>query len=169
MDVGMIGTEGTAGILAALEGWRAPFTATIEISGDALQISAIALREGFNRNRQLRDILLKYTAFLYQQIAQSALCSRFHSAEQRLCRLLLAISDRIDSKTIIPLTHERLSKMTGTKRPHVTTILDSLDTQKLVGLSRGRILILNRQGLETRACGCYHVIKEAMVCYLAHL
>jgi CRP-like cAMP-binding protein len=168
MDVGMIGAEGTAGLLAALEGWRAPFTATVEISGDALQISAEALRAEFNRLGRLHDVLLKYTAFLYQQIAQSALCGRFHSAEQRLSRVLLAISNRIESHSL-PLTHERLSWLIGGQRPRVTSILDLLETEKLLHLGRGRISILDRKRLETHVCSCYHVIEEAMTQYLAHL
>jgi CRP-like cAMP-binding protein len=168
MDVGMIGREGTAGILAAFEGWRAPFTATVEISGDALGVSAEALRHEFNRHRQLHDILLKYTAFLYQQIAHSALCSRFHSAEQRLCRTLLAISDRVDSPSL-RLTHEQLSRLIGAHRPRVTSILDALEAEKVLHLARGSISIADRKGLEAHSCDCYHVIKEAMAHYLAHL
>jgi CRP-like cAMP-binding protein len=168
MDVGMIGPEGTAGILAAFEGWRAPFTATVEISGDALEVSAAALRDEFNRHGQLHDILLKYTAFLYQQIAHSALCSRFHRAEQRLCRTLLAISDRIDSRSL-RLTHEQLSRLIGAHRPRVTSILDALEAEKVLHLARGSISIADREGLEAHSCDCYHVIKEAMAHYLAHL
>jgi len=109
------------------------------------------------------------TVRLFQRVlAQFNVRAEFHSAEQRICRLLLAISDRIESNTI-PLTHERLSEMTGTKRPHVTTILDSLNAQKLVSLTRGKISILNREGIDTHACECYRSIKEAMTYYLAHL
>jgi CRP-like cAMP-binding protein len=168
MDVGMIGVEGTAGILAALNDWRAPFTATVEIGGDALQISADALRDEFNQNGQLHDTFLRYTAFLYQQIAQSALCSRFHYTEQRLCRFLLAISDRIESQTI-PLSHERLSQMIGAQRPRVTMILDALETQEYVQLARGKISILDREGVAAHACDCYRVIQAAMTNYLGHL
>lgn len=168
MDVGMIGTEGTAGILAAFEGWLAPFTATVEIGGDALQISAAALRNEFNRRGQLHDILLKYAAFLYEQIAQSALCSRFHNTEQRISRVLLAISNRIESHSVL-LTHEQMSRLIGAHRPHVTGILDTLEAEKLLHLARGRVSIVDREGLEAHACGCYHIIKEAMAHYLAHL
>jgi len=168
MDVGMIGVEGTAGILAALEDWRAPFTATVEIGGDALQISAHALRDEFNQNGQLHNTFLRYTAFIYQQIAQSALCSRFHHAEQRLCRFLLAIADRVESHTI-PLSHERLSQMIGAQRPRVTMVLDALETQKHIRLARGKISILDREGVAAHACDCYRVIQAAMAHYLAHL
>lgn len=167
MDVGMIGAEGTAGILALLDGWRAPFTATVEISGDAFQIPAEVLRAEFNRHGQLYNVLLKYTAFLYHQITRSVLCGRFHHIEQRLCRSLLTISDRIESKNIT-LSHDRLSHLIGAQRPHVTRILDALATEKLVGLARGKISILNSEGLETHACSCYQVVKEAMTHYLAH-
>jgi CRP-like cAMP-binding protein len=168
IDVGMIGTEGTAGILAALHDWHAPFTATVEISGQALQISADALRTEFNRHSELHDVMLKYTAFLYHQIARSVLCSRFHRTEQRLCRFLLAIADRIESQTL-RLSHERLSHMIGAQRPRVTSTLDALAGHKLLQLTRGKITILDRQELETHACDCYAMINHAMMNYLAHL
>ncbi|HYW74597.1 MAG TPA: Crp/Fnr family transcriptional regulator [Pyrinomonadaceae bacterium] len=168
MDVGMIGTEGAAGMLAAFHDWQAPFTATVEIRGQAMRISAVALKEEINRLSELQVALLKYTAFLYHQIARSVLCGRFHQTERRLCRFLLTISDRIGSP-IIPLKHERLSHLIGAHRPRVTGTLNKLAAQKLLQLTRGKIVILDRAELETHACSCYTIIDDAMTRYLAHL
>jgi len=56
--------------------------------------------------------MLEYTHQLIAQIAQSAVCNRFHNARQRLARWLLMTADRVDSRELA-LTHEFMSYMVG--------------------------------------------------------
>jgi len=58
------------------------------------RISRDALRKELRRCDTLRQILLQYTAALLIQIAQTAVCNKFHSVEERLCRWLLMAHDR---------------------------------------------------------------------------
>ena len=91
-------------------------------------------------------------------VAQSAACNRLHVVEERLCRWLLMSSDCIDSDEIA-LTHEFLSVMLGIRRAGVTVAANLLRSEGLIAYTRGRIKILDREGLLERSCECYRLVK----------
>ena len=64
--------------------------------------------------------------------------------------------DRSDSD-VLPLTQEFLSQMLGVRRTSVTLIARQLQGEGLIRYRRGRVEILDRDGLENRACECYAV------------
>jgi CRP-like cAMP-binding protein len=77
----------------------------------------------------------------------------------RLSRWLLQARDRLDSNTI-KLTHEFLSQMLGVRRTTVTVVANVLQQAGLIRYHRGQIEIVDRQGLEARACECYEAIRR---------
>ena len=67
--------------------------------------------------------------------------------------------DRVHGSSL-PLTHEFLSLMLGVRRAGVTVAASALQRAGLIRYDRGRVAILDRQGLEERACECYAVSKD---------
>jgi hypothetical protein len=57
-------------------------------------------------------------------------------------------------------TQEFLSQMSGAHRQSVTLAAGSLQKAGLIRYSRGKLTILDRQGLEAAACDCYRAVKE---------
>jgi CRP-like cAMP-binding protein len=159
IEVGMIGNEGIAGIPIILGMNVAPYRTTVQIPLTALRIRAGALRDAFNRGGVLQTLLLKYTHTLITQLSQSAVCNRFHTTEERLCRWLLISRDRVRSDTL-SLTQETISQMLGTPRTGVTMTAGVLQTNGLISYSRGKIKIVDRRGLEDAACECYGVVRR---------
>ena len=62
--------------------------------------------------------------------------------------------DRVDDDEI-PLTHEFLAMMLGTRRASVTDALQVLVGFGTIDRKRGRILVRDRLGLEKTAGDCY--------------
>jgi Mn-dependent DtxR family transcriptional regulator len=58
------------------------------------------------------------------------------------------------------LTHEYLAGMLGSNRSTVSVAAEHLQNENLIKYSRGKVLILDRPGLERRACECYRVVKD---------
>jgi CRP-like cAMP-binding protein len=166
VEVGMVGNEGTTCIPVITHQQEMPYRVLIQIAGDALRIDAEAVREEFIRGRRLHNLLICYTHSLFAQIAQSAVCNRFHLAEARFCRWLLCMHDRIDSDTL-PLTHEIISNMLGAERAHISRTASALQNAGLIRYQRGSITILDRQGLESTSCECYAVVKQSATRCLA--
>jgi hypothetical protein len=63
----------------------------------------------------MRAVMLRYTHAFFNQVAQSAACSQFHSIEQRCCRWMLMTHDRMQSDEFL-LTQEFLAMMLGVQR-----------------------------------------------------
>jgi CRP-like cAMP-binding protein len=158
MEVGLVGREGMVGISAILGGEETK-VATVQREGYALRMSADRLREEFARGGSLQRALLRYTHALMTQISQSVVCNARHRVEGRLARWLLMYRDRTDSDTF-EMTHEFMANMLGVRRPGVSEIANRLQEMGLIRYQRGRIEILDREGLERLVCECYPMVKE---------
>ena len=161
IEVGMVGNEGATGVPIITRSGRLPYRAVVRIPADALRCEASVLRSEFERGSAFSRVIVSYTEALFTQIAQSAVCNRFHSTEERLCRWLLSTHDRVESD-ILELTHESISNMLGTQRPVVSATAAVLQRKGLISYSRGAIKIVNRPGLEFAACECYRIVRESM-------
>jgi hypothetical protein len=107
----------------------------------------------------LHGLLLRYTQALLTQMAQTAVCNRHHSLDQQLCRWLLLSLDRLPSSEIV-MTQELIANMLGVRREGVTEAAGNLQKAGLIAYHRGHIRVLDRPGLEARACECYGVVRS---------
>ncbi|HEX8068731.1 MAG TPA: Crp/Fnr family transcriptional regulator [Pyrinomonadaceae bacterium] len=166
VEVAMIGSEGMAGVPSILQVGSAPYQVMVQIEADGLRIRAEPLAREFNRGGALHSLLLRYTHGLLCQIAQSAVCNRFHTVKQRLCRWLLITRDRVRADAF-PLTQEYIAHMLGVPRTNVTMTASALQRERLIRYTRGRINIIDHQGLERAACECYRLLKTEVDKHLA--
>lgn len=166
VEVGMVGNEVVVGLPAVLRINSSPYQVVVQLPGNAARIRADLLRAEFDRGKELQDLLLRYMHTVLAQISQSAACNRFHTMKARLCRWLLVSRDRAHTDTL-HLTHEFLSQMIGAPRTRVTMAASDLQKAKLIRYSRGKIQILNRQGLESSSCECYRRVREEINHFMA--
>ena len=159
IEVGMIGNEGTTAVPIVMHSGRMPYRTVAQSSMEAVRIEASAIHEEIERVGRLSYVLLCYSNSLFIQIARSAVCNRFHPAEQRFSRWLLDTGDRIDSDAI-EITQECIASLLGIQRSVVSASETALQRAGLITFGRGAITIIDRKGLETSACECYEIIKD---------
>lgn len=159
VEIAMIGNEGLIGIAGVLQMNVTPYQKIVQIESEAMRIRSDALRNEFHKGGRLQKLLLSYIHSLICQISQSAVCNRFHTVEQRLCRWLLITGDRVQSN-VFSLTQESISHMLGTPRTNVSMIANPLQDQGLIYYKRGIITIVDREALEGTACECYRIVKK---------
>lgn len=157
-EVALVGREGMVGLVAVLGDLPSSRQACVHCAGFAWRMPAAALREHFDASPALRALLLRHAQGLMAQIAQNGVCYRLHSVEQQVCRRLLMSMDRLGSREI-PVTHEVLAGALGVRREAVTLAACRLLADGLVQGGRGRIVVLDRDGLERRACECYQTLR----------
>lgn len=154
VECGVVGKEGVVGLSTFLGGGATPNQHIVQVPGMTLKLSGAILANEFQRGEKLQELLSKFTLATIIQISQSVACNRIHTAEERLCRWLLMMSDRGQTE-YFPQTQEFLSRMLGAARPVVTLTAGALQKAGLIKYSRGNLTILDRPGLETKACECY--------------
>jgi len=159
IEVGIIGNEGTTAVPVIMHPRNMLYRAVVQSSMDAARIEASAMHHEIEKGGRLSHILLCYSHSLFTQIAQSAVCNRFHTAEQRFARWLLDTRDRIDSNAI-EVTQECLASMLGIQRSVVSASETALQRAGLITFGRGEITILDHRGLETATCECYEIVRE---------
>lgn len=162
VEIATIGNEGMIGTTLLLEGLGAPGPnrqSVVQLPGHAYRLQAEFLMTEFERGGKLRLWLLRYTQALITQIAQIAVCSRHHQLEAQLCRWLLQRLDRLVSAEI-HVTHKEIASMLGVRREGVTEAACRLQEAGLIRYSRGHVMVLDRAGVEQRACECLGVIQK---------
>lgn len=158
-DIAVVGNEGLIGIALFMGGETTPNRAIVRSEGHGFRLKAQLLKDEFNRGGPAMHLLLRYTQALVTQASQTAVCNRLHSVDQQLCRWLLLSLDRLPSNEL-SMTQELIANMLGVRREGVTESAGKLQADGLIQYSRGRITVLDRKGLESRACECYQVVKK---------
>jgi CRP-like cAMP-binding protein len=145
IETATIGYEGAVGSFAGLGQRRSHTRAVVQVAGAATRIAAPHFRKAVQDSDAVCRIVVRYGEMLLIQVQQTAACNALHAVEARLSRWL---------------THEFLSQMLGVRRTTVTVVANVLQQAGLIRYHRGQIEIVDRQGLEARACECYEAIRQ---------
>jgi CRP-like cAMP-binding protein len=156
-----VGYEGVVGIALFMGGNTTPSSAVVQMAGHAYRLDGRLLKEEFDRAGMAQRLLLRYTQALMTQMSQTAACNRHHTVEQQLCRWLLLTLDRTATNELV-MTQELVANMLGVRREGITEAARRLQQAGLISYRRGHLAVLERSGLETRACECYAVVKKEL-------
>lgn len=151
IEVSITGREGFVGLPAVLGTGHSPNRSFMQIPGHGFSVKAKVLREQSEAPGELRLCLQRCIQRVLVQTAQTAACNRVHELEERLARWLMMCHDRLQSDHL-PITHEFLAMMLGTRRTTVAVAAGMLHKAGLIAYSRGQVTIQNREGLTHAAC-----------------
>jgi len=158
-EIAVVGNEGIVGIALFMGGESTTSRAVVQSAGHAIRLKAQFLKDEFNLSGPVLHLLLRYTQALITQMAQTAVCNRHHTLDQQLCRWLLLSLDRLRGDELV-MTQELIANMLGVRREGVTESALKLQHAGLIRYARGHISVLDRAGLERRACECYAALKR---------
>jgi CRP-like cAMP-binding protein len=159
VEVGVVGRNGFAGVEIALGSNTSRFEGVVQIGGSALRIGARTFRDELTRSRILQSHLRNCAYDLLVQISRTAACNARHTIKKRLASWILKARDRT-GEDALPMSHELLSTILGTRRAGITVALGKLRSAGLISNNLGRIAILDAAGLEAVACRCYGVMQD---------
>jgi CRP-like cAMP-binding protein len=161
VDLGGIGNEGMVGISPVFGSRKALAKAVTQLPGRAYRLPISAFEALLDRNKVWREKVLLYAHAFVTQVAWSAACHALHSATARCARWLLSIGEQARSHEFT-ITQEVLAEKLGVTRQTVAYAIEHLEQAHLIGAGRGRITILNTDGLRGTACECYAKVKDAL-------
>ena len=167
VEAATIGFEGMAGVPLVLGATTTHSTSVAQIAGEGVSIPASTFRALLEEDPELWRLLLRYAQVLLDQTAQSVACNRRHSMEERCARWLLTTHDRVGGRQF-PLTQEFLAQMLGVRRASVTVAAGMLQKAGFIQYTRGRVTIVDRDGLERCACECYQASWDSYRRQLGH-
>jgi CRP-like cAMP-binding protein len=157
-EIAVVGNDGMVGFALIMGGDTTPSRAVVQSSGVGVRMKARFMKHEFNLVPPVMHLMLRFTQALITQMTQTAVCNRHHSLDQQLCRWLLLSLDRLRGNELV-MTQELIANMLGVRRQGVTDGATRLQRAGLIKYARGRITVLNRAGLEKRACECYMVVR----------
>ena len=160
LEVGLMGVEGMIGIQFWLRQKTTTTRTIVQVPGTGLRMKAsVFKREVMEKPSPLNDLVASYTHAFLVMTSQVAVCNRMHEMDERLCRWLSLIYHRTQ-RDEFPLTQEFLAQMLGAHRPTVSTAASILQQAGYIRYSRGRMKILDPQGLEQGACECLRIMES---------
>jgi CRP-like cAMP-binding protein len=158
-EFAVVGNDGVVGISLFMGGNATPSQSVVQSAGQGYRLRAQTVKDEVDRGGPVLAMLLRYTQAMIAQVAQTALCNRYHSIDQQLCRRLLLSLDRLPSEDM-QMTQELAASLLGVRREGVTAAALKLQHAGVIRYSRGHIAVLDRHRLEQRSCECYAAAKR---------
>ena len=128
--------------------------------GTVEYMPAVFFERELARNGRFREVVDRFCHSFLETVIQAVACNRLHTTEERCCRWLLSVHDRI-GRGRFELKVRFLARAMGVRNSEVAGILSSLEEQGLVSHDDQSITILDAIGLRRLACGCYSAMKRA--------
>ncbi|WP_141728825.1 Crp/Fnr family transcriptional regulator [Rheinheimera salexigens] len=158
-EIATVGNEGIIGVTVLMGSDDYTIRAQVHGEGNAYRLLSSVLKDEFSRNKQIQLVMLSYIQRLFFHVAQVALCNRYHTIEQQVCRCLLLFADRCPDR-FLTLTQVQIAKLLGVRREGVTIAAGKLHQLGAISYHRGCISILDKNKLQQLGCDCYSVLKQ---------
>ncbi|HYS56110.1 MAG TPA: hypothetical protein VER58_20315 [Thermoanaerobaculia bacterium] len=159
VELGLIGNEGMIGLDVIMEARTQTDDTVVQSGGSALRMPADDLVKQFHGGGALQKHLLRFTHAFLGQVAQNAVCNRFHPLSQRMAKWLLMIHDRTGVPEI-ESTPRLIAIALGAREREIEEAIAELASNAGIQQRRKSIAIV-RDRLELSACECYETLRES--------
>ena len=159
IQIGMTGFEGVRGASVMIQpDLVTAYHSVVEVPGWAYRMQVADFHRAVAQAPVFRDLCLRHINAFVRQIAQTSACNGRHDLPRRLCRLLLMAHDRAGGDDLL-LTQGQIARMIGVRRAGVSTVMAALQGSDLLRQARGRVTLLDREGVKNLACDCYAMME----------
>lgn len=161
IEVACVGNEGVVGLPLLSGEFHDGQNSYVQVGdGSAQYLPSVLFEHELARSSALRELLDSYCHSLLETSIQSVACNRLHSTEQRCCRWLLSVHDRI-GRVRFELKARFLARVLGVKNSEIAAILNALAEHGVIRHDGESITVLDAVGLRPIACRCYDAMKRA--------
>lgn len=158
-ELALIGREGVVGLPELLGTASAALQSVVLRPGWAYRLPAQAFSRFLQESPAMQAMAMRYVQNLMLQMAQSVVCSLHHAVLQRLSSWLM-YHHTVTASDQVRATHETIAHMLGVRRESITQAAGLLQQAGCLSTSRGRMTLLNPQGLRAHVCECFSMIEQ---------
>jgi len=159
VETALVGREGAVGGIVSQGRLPAYSRCRVQFSGPFYCMASAELEAIKQESIRVRHLFARYADCLLAQVFQSVACNAVHSLEQRTAKWLIAAIERTGDGEL-PLTQEQLAGMLGVGRSYLSRVLRSFRERGILGIRRGRLILLDTEPLEALACDCNQLVKR---------
>ena len=160
VETGLMGIEGFVGVQLWLRAPTTPTRTLVQVPGKGHHMTASNfIRHVRDTDSPLNELCAKYAHAFLCMTSQTAACNRLHPINERLCRWLMLVHNRV-RRNEFPLRQEFVAMMLGVHRPTVSTAASMLQQAGLVSYARGQMRVLDAEGLRNGSCECLGIIEK---------
>ena len=162
VETGLMGIEGFIGVQLWLGARTTPTRTLVQVPGEAYHMSAADfIRHVRDADSPLNKLCGKYAHAFLVMTSQTAACNRLHPVNERLCRWLKLVHNRV-RRDEFPMRQGFIAMMLGVHRPTVSTAANMLQQAGLIAYSRGQMRIVDADGLRNGSCECLEIIESSL-------
>jgi CRP-like cAMP-binding protein len=154
IEASITGYESAVGLATLFWPGRGANWVQASVPGNVVKVKRDELQRAVAETERISGIFHQAIQAYIKQLSQKVACNAHHSVEERFSVWLLMLQDRCHANRL-KLTQEQIARVLGVYRPSVTCIAQSLRDAGLIDYVRGNIVIVDRDALRERGCGCY--------------
>lgn len=159
IEIAAIGCEGAVGTKLGFQPQLSFSRAVVQLPGAAYKIAAEKFQAVAVKSLGITHVSTCANEVMAANLQQAAACNALHGVEARLARWLLHARDRFPNDDL-PLSHEFLAQMLGTRRTTVSLAAHTLQAAGVISYKRAKVQIKDRAVLESIACDCYRIVRR---------
>ncbi len=158
-DTASVGSDGVVGMELFIGALPPADHVVVHGAGHALRLKGDKVEALFARSATIRSLMLQHSQALACQMAQLAICRRYHCLTQQLCHALLrSLDQQRSSQGPVPVSLV-LSVMSCSAEA-IRPAAQSLQDLGMIRHQDSHLTVLDRTGLQCWCCGCYQVIRR---------
>jgi hypothetical protein len=160
IEVACIGSEGVVGLPSLAGEYPQDRNGFVQVADGTVQyLPTVFFERELARNVGFREIIDSFCHAFLETMIQAVACNRLHTTEERCCRWLLGVHDRLGHARF-ELKIRFLARAMGVKNSEVAAIITLLEEQGVAAYDGTYITLLDSIGLRRRACRCYDAMKR---------
>ncbi|RZW00176.1 MAG: Crp/Fnr family transcriptional regulator [Rhodobacteraceae bacterium] len=160
IEVANVGREGCTGVGLVLGNSQALISSVVQVSGQSLTMSSKTFSHLKRTIPEFEVAINASVQGLIYQVMVSGACNIRHGTKQRLARWLMTMCNR-SGGDVIDLTQDFLAEILGVRRATISQSLADLRARSMINNARGRIEIIDHEGLHRECCECYDMVRNA--------
>jgi CRP-like cAMP-binding protein len=157
----LVGRTGALGALAAIGFSRAVALTVCHFDSHAWRIPAERMRAAVRQSPVIAQALWNCSQAHIGYGLRVGACNGLHTLEQRLARWLLCASQLLETAEV-RLPQDVLADVLGAQRSSINPLLQRFQRAGIISVSRSKLEILDRDGMQRRACECYTALARGM-------